>query len=281
MVDLDGERAALERARRAVDDKIAKLATISGGGADALADEYIDAVVAGDHRQAAARAGGLRPHRRRAGLAGRPLRHRRGRRAARDRLAGPVRRGLLPGRLRRAAGPRAAGQLRRQHRRPDDRGVRHRRGVGLVAADGRAVRAAAAPTMRAAVATLQSEQDRLVRLDPTARLVLRGGPGTGKTVVGPAPRRLARLQRPARHRRPHPGDRPERPFLQFVSAVLPTLGEARITQTTFDRLLGPSRAPGSDERWLDVPRPLRGGALRAGGVQGRAAPRPPSPRWPS
>ncbi|MEO5842540.1 MAG: hypothetical protein ABIQ73_07255, partial [Acidimicrobiales bacterium] len=34
-------------------------------------------------------------------------------------------------------------------------------------------------TMRAAVSTLQSEQDSLVRLDPQAKLVLRGGPGTG------------------------------------------------------------------------------------------------------
>ncbi len=45
-----------------------------------------------------------------------------------------------------------------------------------------------------------------------------------------------------------PSDR----FLKFVSAVLPTLGEARITQTTFDRLLGPPSDAGSDERWLEV-----------------------------
>ena len=46
-IDLEGELAALERARQAVEDKLAKLAGISGGGADAMADEYIDAVVAG------------------------------------------------------------------------------------------------------------------------------------------------------------------------------------------------------------------------------------------
>src|SRR4051794_35368098 len=46
-IDLEGERAALERARVAVDDKLLRLARISGGGADAMADEYIDAVVAG------------------------------------------------------------------------------------------------------------------------------------------------------------------------------------------------------------------------------------------
>jgi len=106
--------------------------------------------------------------------------------------------------------------------------------------------------MRAAVATLQSDQDRLVRLDPTAKLVLRGGPGTGKTVVG-----LHRAAWLVYNDRRVTADRilvigPSDRFLQFVSAVLPTLGEARITQTTFDRLLGPSSEPGSDERWLDV-----------------------------
>ncbi len=82
--------------------------------------------------------------------------------------------------------------------------------------------------------------------------MLRGGPGTGKTVVG--------LHRAAwlvyndtrltagRILVIGPSDR----FLRFVSAVLPTLGEARIVQTTFDRLLGPSTEAGSDERWLDL-----------------------------
>jgi hypothetical protein len=126
--------------------------------------------------------------------------------------------------------------------------------------------------MRAAVATLQSEQDELVRLDPTAKLVLRGGPGTGKTVV--ALHRAAWLVyndtrlTAGRILVIGPSDR----FLRFVAAVLPTLGEARIAQTTFDRLLGPSCAAGSDERWLDVldrfeagivqPGPLKVGLVR-------------------
>jgi DNA helicase IV len=107
-------------------------------------------------------------------------------------------------------------------------------------------------SMRAAVATLQSEQDHLVRLEPTARLVLRGGPGTGKTVVG-----LHRAAWLVYNDHRITADRilvigPSDRFLRFVAAVLPTLGEARINQTTFERLLGPASEAGRDERWLDV-----------------------------
>ena len=109
------------------------------------------------------------------------------------------------------------------------------------------------PEMRAAVATLQAEQDRLVRLDPAARLVLRGGPGTGKTVVG-----LHRAAWLVYNDRRITSDRilvlgPSERFLRFVSTVLPTLGESRIVQTTFERHLGgPATAIGGDERWLDL-----------------------------
>jgi DNA helicase IV len=109
------------------------------------------------------------------------------------------------------------------------------------------------PAMRTAVATLQAEQDRLVRLDPAARLVLRGGPGTGKTVVG-----LHRAAWLVYNDSRITSDRililgPSERFLQFVSTVLPTLGESRIVQTTFERhLRGPATAIGGDERWLDV-----------------------------
>ncbi|HEX6238194.1 MAG TPA: hypothetical protein VFZ68_13430, partial [Acidimicrobiales bacterium] len=91
-----------------------------------------------------------------------------------------------------------------------------------------------------------------------------------------APGGVAGLQRPPHHRRTilviGPSDR----FLRFVSAVLPTLGEARVTQTTFDRLLGPAPDgdPERDGRWLATldrflaglcrPAPLRIGRTRIG-----------------
>ncbi len=106
--------------------------------------------------------------------------------------------------------------------------------------------------MRTAVATLQSEQDELVRLSPEATLVLRGGPGTGKTVVG-----LHRAAWLVYNDTRLTADRllvigPSDRFLTYVASVLPTLGEARIHQTTFERLLGPSSIPGSDEAWIEA-----------------------------
>jgi len=121
-------------------------------------------------------------------------------------------------------------------------------------------------TMRAAVATLQSEQDALVRLDPRERLVLRGGPGTGKTVVGL--HRAAWLvyndHRIAAERILVVG--PSDKFLRFVATVLPTLGESRVTQTTFERMLGRSTPSGSDPRWVGLLDALETDLLRMGPV---------------
>lgn len=109
------------------------------------------------------------------------------------------------------------------------------------------------PQMRTAVATLQAEQDRLVRRDPDSRLVLRGGPGTGKTVVG-----LHRAAWLTYNDRRVTSDRililgPSDRFLRFIATVLPTLGEHRINQTTIARHFGaPATQIGSDEAWLDI-----------------------------
>jgi hypothetical protein len=122
-------------------------------------------------------------------------------------------------------------------------------------------------TMRTAVATLQSEQDALVRLDPRARLALRGGPGTGKTVVG-----LHRAAWLVYNDQRVTADRilvlgPSDRYLRFVSTVLPALGEARVVQTTFDRLIGASCPAGSDERWIALLDRLEASLLRPAEVR--------------
>ena len=64
--------------------------------------------------------------------------------------------------------------------------------------------------MRDIVATIQPEQDVVVRTDLATSVCVQGAPGTGKTAVGPAPRRLPALRapRPAAPQR-RPRGRPE------------------------------------------------------------------------
>jgi hypothetical protein len=59
-----------------------------------------------------------------------------------------------------------------------------------------------------------------------------------------------------------PSDR----FLRYVATVLPTLGEARIMQTTFERMLGATTVAGNDERWLGVLDALEQSLLSLGPV---------------
>src|SRR4029077_135832 len=77
------------------------------------------------------------------------------------------------------------------------------------------------------VATIQGEQDEIIRSELPGVLVVQGGPGTGKTVV--ALRRAAYLL--YTHRFPLEGQGvlvlgPNRLFLGYIEQVLPSLGEA-------------------------------------------------------
>lgn len=87
--------------------------------------------------------------------------------------------------------------------------------------------------MRDIVATIQAEQDEIIRLDHPGVLVIEGGPGTGKTVV--ALHRVAYLlytqrDRMARHGVLVVGPNPA--FLHHISRVLPSLGESDVVFTT-------------------------------------------------
>ncbi len=94
--------------------------------------------------------------------------------------------------------------------------------------------------MRDIVATIQAEQDEIIRLDHPGVLVIEGGPGTGKTVV--ALHRVAYLlytqrERMARHGVLVVGPNPA--FLSHISRVLPSLGESDVVfMTTGDLVPG-------------------------------------------
>ncbi|NJP24305.1 AAA family ATPase [Microbispora sp. SCL1-1] len=104
--------------------------------------------------------------------------------------------------------------------------------------------------MRDIVATIQPEQDDLVRADLEESLCVQGGPGTGKTAVGL--HRAAYLLYAHRKRTARGGVLvlgPNRAFLGYISAVLPALGEVDVEQTTLDALLArvPVKATDSAE----------------------------------
>jgi DNA helicase IV len=87
--------------------------------------------------------------------------------------------------------------------------------------------------MRDIVATIQAEQDEIIRLDHPGVLVIEGGPGTGKTVV--ALHRVAyllytRRDRMERHGVLVVGPNPE--FLHHIGRVLPSLGETDVVFMT-------------------------------------------------
>ncbi|WP_249713939.1 HelD family protein [Rhizomonospora bruguierae] len=92
--------------------------------------------------------------------------------------------------------------------------------------------------MRDIVATIQPEQDELVRAELDRSICVQGAPGTGKTAVGL--HRAAYLLYLHRERLRRSGVLvvgPNRAFLRYISAVLPALGEVEVAQTTVDELV--------------------------------------------
>ena len=92
------------------------------------------------------------------------------------------------------------------------------------------------PHMRDIVATIQSDQYRLITRAPEPPLVIQGGPGTGKTAVGLHRASYLLYAHAERLRRvlvvgPNPT------FMEYVSHVLPSLGEERVEQRAVTELV--------------------------------------------
>ncbi|MEP7019648.1 MAG: AAA family ATPase [Pseudonocardiales bacterium] len=92
--------------------------------------------------------------------------------------------------------------------------------------------------MRDIVATIQPDQDDLVRSDLDTSICIQGAPGTGKTGVGLHRAAYLLYTYPERLRRSGVlvvG--PNRAFLHYIAQVLPSLGEGGIEQTTVAGLM--------------------------------------------
>ncbi|MFE4577593.1 RNA polymerase recycling motor ATPase HelR [Streptomyces chartreusis] len=111
------------------------------------------------------------------------------------------------------------------------------------------------PRMRDVLGTIQADQDAIIRAGSRGALVVDGGPGTGKTVV--ALHRSAYLL----YSDPRLDQRrggvlfvgPHRPYLTYVSDVLPSLGEEGV-QTCILRDLVPEGAAATAEPDPEVAR---------------------------
>ena len=118
--------------------------------------------------------------------------------------------------------------------------------------------------MRDIVATIQPDQDDIVRADAAQTVCVQGAPGTGKTAVGL--HRVAYLlyaYREQVRRRGVVMVGPNQAFLSYIRNVLPALGELDVTQTTVGELvqsLGPVPVRGSDSETAAV---LKGDARMA------------------
>ncbi len=105
--------------------------------------------------------------------------------------------------------------------------------------------------MRDIVATIQPDQDDIVRAPLTESICVQGAPGTGKTAVG--------LHRAAYLLYTHGGQLartgvlvvgPNRAFLRYIEAVLPALGEVEVDQATVADLV--ARVPVTAQDTPDV-----------------------------
>ncbi|GGV17626.1 DNA helicase [Kitasatospora herbaricolor] len=92
--------------------------------------------------------------------------------------------------------------------------------------------------MRDIVATIQPEQDEIVRADVGGTVCVQGAPGTGKTAVGL--HRVAYLLYAHRERLARTGTLvigPNDAFLSYIEQVLPALGELAVAQSTVQQLV--------------------------------------------
>jgi DNA helicase IV len=139
-----------------------------------------------------------------------------------------------------------------------------------------ALNAPRSDTMGDIVATIQAEQDEIIRLGRTGVVVIDGGPGTGKTVV--ALHRVAYLLYTHRERMSRRGVLiigPNTGFLRYIGGVLPSLGETDVVFATTGQLM-----PGVRTRAADPDREVKGSLAMVDLVHAAVANRQEVPETP-
>jgi DNA helicase IV len=127
--------------------------------------------------------------------------------------------------------------------------------------------------MRDIAATIQPEQDDLVRAELTDSVCVQGAPGTGKTAVGLHRAAYLLYTHPQRIRR---GGLlvlgPNRTFLSYIAEVLPSLGETGVRQSTLHDEIARHPVTGTDtDRAAAVKHDARMAEVLRRAVYGRVA----------
>ncbi|MFC8069011.1 HelD family protein [Streptomyces sp. NPDC057293] len=128
--------------------------------------------------------------------------------------------------------------------------------------------------MRDIAATIQPEQDDLVRAGLTTTVCVQGAPGTGKTAVGLHRAAYLLYTHPQRIRRggmlilgPNPA------FLSYIAEVLPALGETGVRQSTLPAVIARHPVTGTDgERTAAVKHDARTAQVLRRALYARVAP---------
>ena len=102
------------------------------------------------------------------------------------------------------------------------------------------------------VATIQTEQDVVIRAPMAGILTVQGGPGTGKTAIGLHRAAFLLFGNDALARAGVLVLGPNRTFLRYIAQVLPSLGEEAVVQTILSDLV-----PDAPVRAVDAPETAR------------------------
>ena len=129
------------------------------------------------------------------------------------------------------------------HTGGDQTGTRLRGGDALLAE----LERARTGEMLDIVATIQAEQDEVIRAPLDILLAVQGGPGTGKTAVGLHRAAFLLYNHPSLTRDGVLVLGPSKAFLRYIAQVLPSLGEEAVLQATVTDIAPKAKVRGQDD----------------------------------